>query len=448
LTTLVGLHGQPRRDRDGDGWADVPGYRRAVVRPRLFWRDSTGQSLLLTVGTTVETRTGGTLDGRLAPDGAPYPERLATTRVDGGLVGRWRIGATNWLQTRASATSLGHRHRFGSAGEPDRHNTAFAEIAITGNHAGTDLLVGGAITIDWYRSDRFPVHDYRLTVPGLFAQAERSLGAGAVAASVRVDRAGRYGIQFSPRLSGLLRAGHRWSVRASLGGGFTAPTPLVDETERNGLARLRPLVGLESERAISGSIDGHGALGPLELNASVFTTRIDHAVQARPIGIDELELINAAGPTRSSGLDLSVVFRRGGLGVTGSYTFVDATEPDPDGPGRQPVPLTPRYTAGVVSVYESETSRIGLEIYYTGTQALEPNPYRPFGPAFVLLGLLGEREILGVRAFVNFENLTDVRLTRSHRLVRPFRAFDGTWTVDAWGPLDGRVINGGVRVAW
>jgi hypothetical protein len=25
-------------------------------------------------------------------------------------------------------------------------------------------------------------------------------------------------------------------------------------------------------------------------------------------------------------------------------------------------------------------------------------------------------------------------------------AIDGRWTVDAWAPLDGRVVNGGVRV--
>ena len=30
-------------------------------------------------------------------------------------------------------------------------------------------------------------------------------------------------------------------------------------------------------------------------------------------------------------------------------------------------------------------------------------------------------------------------------LPRPSRNVDGRWTVDAWAPLDGRVINGGLR---
>jgi iron complex outermembrane receptor protein len=53
-----------------------------------------------------------------------------------------------------------------------------------------------------------------------------------------------------------------------------------------------------------------------------------------------------------------------------------------------------------------------------------------------------------VRLFLNAENLGGVRQTRWDPLLRPTPAADGRWTVDAWAPLDGRVINGGVRVAF
>src|SRR6185503_3372407 len=45
---LAGGHRQQRRDLDGDGWTNLPGYRRLAVRPRLFWSDGTGSSLLVT----------------------------------------------------------------------------------------------------------------------------------------------------------------------------------------------------------------------------------------------------------------------------------------------------------------------------------------------------------------------------------------------------------------
>jgi outer membrane receptor for ferrienterochelin and colicins len=49
---------------------------------------------------------------------------------------------------------------------------------------------------------------------------------------------------------------------------------------------------------------------------------------------------------------------------------------------------------------------------------------------------------------LNAENLGGVRQTQWDPLVRPSRAVDGRWTVDAWAPLDGRVINGGIRLGF
>jgi iron complex outermembrane receptor protein len=64
----------------------------------------------------------------------------------------------------------------------------------------------------------------------------------------------------------------------------------------------------------------------------------------------------------------------------------------------------------------------------------------------VIFGALVERQFGPLRVFVNMENLGGVRQTRWDPLVRPTRAPDGRWTVDAWAPLEGRNINGGVRV--
>jgi len=447
-TLLAGGHRQGRRDRDGDGWTDVPGYSRAVARPRLFWRDERGQSLFLTAGATVEDRSGGTLPGAEAPDGLPFAERLETTRLDLGLAGRWRAGGRVWLQVRATGVSLDHDHRFGTVLEPDRHRTWFGEAALSTRRGGTDLLIGAAVVADRYRSDSLPGVSYRHTVPALFAQVERGGETGGVAASFRLDHHNVYGAQASPRLSALVRTGGGWSVRMSLGAGFYGPTPLTDETERTGLARLVLPGGLRAERAVSASLDVDGVLGPVELVASGFSSRISRAVQLRSAPGGGVELVNASGPTWSTGADLTARYRRGALGITTSYAFVRATEPDLDGPGKRPIPLTPRHTAGMVGTYEGDDGRIGIELYYTGGQLLEPNPYRASGTPFLLVGLLVERRVGRARAFLNFENLTDVRQTRFDPLVLPARATDGRWTIDAWAPLDGRVVNGGVRLDW
>jgi iron complex outermembrane receptor protein len=60
---------------------------------------------------------------------------------------------------------------------------------------------------------------------------------------------------------------------------------------------------------------------------------------------------------------------------------------------------------------------------------------------------MGERRLnKHVRLFLNLENLTNIRQTRWDPLLRQNRGADGRWTVDAWAPLDGRVINGGLRL--
>jgi iron complex outermembrane receptor protein len=46
---------------------------------------------------------------------------------------------------------------------------------------------------------------------------------------------------------------------------------------------------------------------------------------------------------------------------------------------------------------------------------------------------------------VNSENLSDVRQTKTERLLLPRRSPDGRWSTDAWAPLEGRTINAGVR---
>lgn len=442
-TALAGLHAQTRQDRDHDDWSDVPGYRRAVVRPRLLWRDERGQSVLVTTGATVEGRYGGS---------SAIVEQLKTTRVDAGLVGRWRTGREgSWLQVRASASALRHRHRFGSVAEPDRHRTWFGEGVLSRAVAGMDLLGGIAISVDQYRSERFPSFDYRHVVPGVFAQAERDVGPTVLAVSARFDHHNRFGSFVSPRFSALWRAGGTWSLRGSLGLGFFAPTPVVEETERVGFSRVAPPSGLVAERAASAAIDVHGVVGPVEFNGSLFATRVRHPLlTGAPAGLGLLQFINASRPTRSTGADLSVRYRRGELGITASYALVASRELDPDRGVERSIPLTPRHSAGLVAVLEPREGRVGLELYYTGRQTLDDNPYRPTSIPYLLVGILAERRWGAVSLFVNLENLTDVRQTRSDPLVRPpgERGRDGSWTTEAWAPLDGRVVNAGIRWAW
>ena len=131
-------------------------------------------------------------------------------------------------------------------------------------------------------------------------------------------------------------------------------------------------------------------------------------------------------------MELLGTFRQPPFAFTASYTHVRSREQVGGVIGD--VAQTPRHSLGFVAMAENEDGRVGFELYYTGRQRLEANPYRDVSEPYTLVGG-GHRQ-----------NLTDVRQHRWDPVLRPDRARDGRWTVDAWAPLDGRVINGGVRV--
>lgn len=446
-TFLGGAHGQKRADVDQDRWADVPSYARGVVRPRLFWDGGEGRSLFITAGGTAEDRNGG---GDL-PGGVYRAEELKTRRRDAGLVGRWLTEDGTLLNLRASGMIQRHDHRFGDVRERDRHDTWFAE-ASAARTVGAHTLVGGAAwQQETYRGTDVPRFDYTFTIPALFAQDDWRVAEWlAVTASGRVDRHSEYGTFFSPRVSALLRSAEGWSVRASAGGGYYAPTPFTEETEAIGLSELAGLDEVRAERARGASLDVGRTFGDMELNATVFGSVIDDALQAVPLaqfGGPLVWLVNVPGETRTWGTEALFRYHAEPWHVTATHTWTHATEPDPFAGGRREVPVTPRHQAGIVGMWEAEDrGRVGVEFYYTGRQSLDDNPYRSTSQPYLVVGLLLERRIGAARVFVNAENLLDARQTRWDPLPLPQRSRELRWTTDAWAPLEGRSVNAGIRL--
>jgi iron complex outermembrane receptor protein len=449
-TLLAGAHTQAEHDRDGDGWADLAGYRRLVVRPRARWIGAGGGTLFVTAGATLETREGGTVAGRVAPDSAPFAEALDTRRFDVGAVGRFPAGSGT-LAVRGSLSEQRHDHQFGPVSEADRHRTGFIETAFAVPSRGWTWVAGLAFQEEVYRAADVPGFDYVHTTPSAFAQAEVAGRAGAVAGSVRIDRHSAYGTFVNPRFSALLRLPGGWTARVSGASGVYAPTPFTEETEVTGLAPVEPLRDLVAERSVSAALDVGGLLGAVEVNLTLFGSRIRDAIVAvEPVNAPgRVALTNAPGPTRSAGFEILARLVRDPWHVTAAYTHLRSSEWDPSIGARRATALTPRHAVGLVGAHEVEDRwRAGIELYYTGRQALADNPYRTESPAYLIIGALFEVRAGRVRPFVNLENLTDVRLTQWQPLVRPSPGLGGRWTTDAWTELAGRTVNGGVRLAW
>ena len=453
-TVLSGYHGQPRRDLDDDGWTDLPFYGRVAVRPRMFYESGEGTSLFLTGGFIGENREGGTLANRVAPDGRSFTEALQTRRGDVGALGRWLMGETI-VTVRGSFARLDQSRTFGGVRERGNRLTWFGESSMSGTAGRHTWVVGAAIQQDRYNPDDVTRFAYRFSSPAVFVQDEMTLGTRAsMSASARVDVHSEYGTLASPRVSLLLRPSNHWTARISAGGGSFAPTPFTEETDETGLARVAPLIGLDSELARTASADVTWTRGLFEISATIFGSMVDDAVQlvelASPGSIEHpVGLRNAPDPTRTWGTELIARYRRGEFILMATHAYTRSNEFDFDTGRRREVPLTPRHAASFNAMIEGEAwGRAGFEAYFTGRQPLDDNPYRDVSRPYLLFGGLFERRFGAARVFVNVENLADVRQTKYDPLIRPTRLPDGRWTVEAWGPLDGRVWNGGLRVSF
>ena len=447
-TLLGGLHRQDRVDVDADGWADLPGVERVELRPRLFWNGARGRSMFATLGGMVEDRTGGTLGGAVAPDGQPFPERVKTTRLDGGFVASFPVSDADTLTVRSAATGQWHRHQFGPTVEHHRHSTLFAELALTLPRGRATWLLGAAFEQDGLHAPDVYGFDYTFTTTSVFAQGTFALTRRfSASGSGRCDAHSRYGTICSPRVSLLWRAGAAWTARLSGATGFFAPTPFTEATDEIGLSGLRPLSGLQPERARYAAVDITERHGPFEVNGTLFASVVE-----RPVGLRDssgvLQLVNATGPTRVSGLELFAVYLREPFTITADYAFLHATELAPEAGSRRAVPLNPRHSAGLDVAWDSDETgtRVGVEAFYTGRQAVERDPYRTTGRPYTTLGVLISQVVGPGLLYLNGENLTDVRQTRYDPLLLATPGEGGRWTTDEWAPLDGRTFNLGARI--
>ena len=105
-------------------------------------------------------------------------------------------------------------------------------------------------------------------------------------------------------------------------------------------------------------------------------------------------------------------------------------------------PLTPRHRLNNVLIYEHEGKlKIGLEAYYFSPQLLNDGT---MGQSYWVCGLMGEKVWKKVSLFLNFENLFDTRQTRFDTIYTG--PIDDPTFRDIYAPLDGFVINGGIKL--
>ncbi|HEV8216673.1 MAG TPA: TonB-dependent receptor [Gemmatimonadaceae bacterium] len=454
---VAGRHYANPGDPDADGWAEIAGYKRIVVRPRVYWARDDRSIWFMTGGWTSENRRSGTFGDARLPDFNKYSDDADTRRGDIGTVGRITLDTTMYLTVRASLTREWRTRWFGHDREANRRNTIFGDVALT-KSLPQHLLTGGV----GFERDQFAALDdrefsYRYTTPALYGEDTWTPDPRlAVTAGARLDLHSEYGDFVSPRIAVVVHPSDAWTARLSAANGVYAPTPLTDETEMFGLSHVRRS-NREAEHATGWSLDASHVDGALELRGAAYRTVISHPLILRTLG-EELQLVNADEATRLMGLDVSARYRLRPLRLTATYSYMDGNRPEigqlfgedfeVDTTMRRPMLLNPRHSATVELAHERENDRvIGVSARFVGREELRDTLYTGSRP-YVTLDARLEKHVGPTTVFAVAKNVTGVKQSQFFPVLLTASGPAGQWTRDAWGPLDGFALNVGLRLKY
>ena len=138
---LGGGHWQKTTDVNDDAWADLPGYQRAVVRPRRVLGRGKRPDVLRDDRLYLRgpQRRHAGRPGARRPRASRTSKRSRRDRYDAGAVGQFLVKGRYVVTARAAVARQSHDHQFGEVLERDRHDTAFGEVAVRGTVGPPDV---------------------------------------------------------------------------------------------------------------------------------------------------------------------------------------------------------------------------------------------------------------------------------------------------------------------
>lgn len=446
-------HGSPY-DPSSLGLTAIPRFNRYTLNPKLWIYLNDRTTLNVGINATVENRIGGDLDfikGR-GSNQHSYFEENKTGRYSSQLQLDHKLNDKEKLTFKNSVSYFDRTitlpdYRFSGV-----QVASYTEANYTRNGEKADWVVGLNFLTDHFgeeKNNTFPLRSYTYNTIGGFVQNTFNISRKVtLETGIRGDYHNDYGFLFLPRLSGLWKINEHFSTRLGGGLGYKAPTVFTEDAERIQFRNVLPLdvANTKAERSYGANYDINyrtsmfdGAIG-LSINQLFFYTRIDNPILLTSLGNANLQYQQPLGNLNTKGMETNVKVTYGDFKLFLGYTLADVTQHTND--VMTTYPLVSRHRLNNVLMYEVEDKwKIGAEAYYFGSQQLNDGVR---GKSYWTAGLMAEKIWERFSVFINFENITDTRQTK----------FDSIYTGsisnpvfrDIYAPLDGFVINGGVKI--
>lgn len=429
------------------GLTAIPKFERYAINPRLFFY---GKNTTADVGISyiTEDRVGG--DMNYIKNGTTgFFEKNNTDRVTAQFGIAHRLAEHSTLQLKSSYSRFDRAIAIPSYQFDALQQSSFTELTWNRKGDAADWVIGANLLTDDLAEKNLstdPLRDYHYNTFGVFIQNAWSVNDKfTLETGLRGDYVNEYGFELLPRISAMVRVSPKITFRAGGGYGYKSPTIFTEDAERNQFQHILPIDinKTRNERSVGGNADinyrtSFGRVG-FSINHLFFYTRLNRPLVLvnAPNGMTQFE--NSTGYLDTRGMETNVKLTWHDFKLFIGYTYTDANTHFND---KHWLPLTARHRLNNVLMYELEEKwKLGFEAYYYSRQQLSDGS---LGKSYWITGFMAEKIWEKFSLFINFENFSDTRQTKFGPI------YTGTLQnpvfKDIYAPVDGFVVNGGVKL--
>ncbi|MBC7826884.1 MAG: TonB-dependent receptor [Chitinophagaceae bacterium] len=433
-------------DPGNTGLTAIPKFERYTINPRLFLY---GKHTTASIGFSyiTEDRIGGNID-YIKNGTTGYFEENNTDRftTQAGLA--YQSGERSTFNFKNSYTRFNRLITIPSYQFEGLQQSSFTEATYKIQMEKTVWVVGVNFLTDDFTEKRHtptPLRNYHFNTYGAFLQNSWSPAeVFTLETGLRGDFVSEYGFELLPRVSALWKPTSRLSFRLGAGLGYKTPTVFNEEAERIQFQQILPITAVainERSAGVNFDINYRIAIGEasLSINQLFFYTRLNKPLILTTTG-NGLSFMNATGHIDTKGMETNIKFIYTDFKLFVGYTLAHVNNHFNSVKTR--LPLTARHRLNNVLMYEKEDEwKLGLEAYYTSKQLL--NDGRS-GRSYWVTGFMIEKLWKKISLFINFENFTNTRQTRFDTIYTG--SIDNPIFRDIYAPVDGFIINGGIKL--
>ncbi|MBE8723404.1 TonB-dependent receptor [Flavobacterium hungaricum] len=431
----------------------IPKFERFNFNPKLFVYFNEKTKLNFGINTVFENRIGGNID--YIKDESKYPdsyfEKNKTQRISTQFTLTHKFNEKESLTFKNSFNNFSRVITIPNYTFDGLQNSTFSEITYSHNGEISEWVTGANLYTDKFTENSataFPLRDYNQITYGAFVQntlkAKEWLD---IETGLRGDYVIDYGFSLLPRISALFKITPKLTSRLGGGLGYKTPTIFTEESERIQYQNVLPINSdfnkLEKSYGANFDVNYKTRISEdisLSLNQLFFYTNVDNPLILASLPNNIYQFVNIDGYLNTKGAETNVKLGYKDFKLFLGYTYTDASI---DNNGiKSENPLTAKHRLNNVLMYEVEDKwKAGLEAYYYSPQKLNDGTT---GREYWIFGFMVEKLWEDFSLYANFENFTDTRQTKFGSIYTG--PISNPVFKDIYAPLDGFVVNAGIKI--